>query len=234
LFWAAVAAAAPTETVQVRHALDGDSLVLTDGRQVRLLGVNAPEMSPVVQPLARAARTLTAQLTEGRRVMLTFETDRADHYGRLLAHVQLPDGRDLEEILLRRGLGWLVAIPPDVEWVARLARAEADARAAHRGVWSVVSYEPIDAEHLTAGDTGFHFVSGTIRSVHEGAHVFYFDLTPTVSILVPRDDWQRYFADAGHPRDLRGRRIVARGWLTSHDNGLRLRVGHPAMLTWQH
>jgi micrococcal nuclease len=218
----------------VRHALDGDSLVLVDGRQVRLLGVNAPEMSPAAQPLARAARTLTAQLAEGQHVTLVFETEHADHYGRLLAHVQLPDGRDLEEILLRRGLGWLVAIPPNVEWVARLATAEAEAQAARRGVWSVAAYDPIVAERVTANDAGFRFVSGTIRSVHEGAHVIYFGLAPNFELLVPRDDWRTYFVGLGKPKDWQGRNVIARGWLTPRGAGLRLRVGHPAMLTWQH
>ena len=33
-----------TETATVRHVVDGDSVILTDGRQIRLIGINAPEL----------------------------------------------------------------------------------------------------------------------------------------------------------------------------------------------
>ncbi len=217
----------------MRHALDGDSLVLASGQQVRLLGVNAPEMSPE-QPVARKARRFVAGLTEGKLVTLVFEPERSDHYGRLLAHVLLPDGRDLEELLLRQGLAWMVAIPPDVGWVPRLAAAEAEGRNARRGIWAEPAYAPIAAERLTASDTGFHFVSGKIRRVRESAHVLYFELAPAVTLLIPREAWRRYFSQLGNPKGLAGRRVIARGWIAAHDSALHLRVEHPAMLTWPH
>ena len=109
---------APTEVVQVRHALDGDSIVLMDGRQVRLLGVNTPEIDPsshrgghdkpravTPQPLAREAQRFTAARVDGQTVTLHFETERTDRYQRLLAHVTLADGTRLEEALLRAGTG---------------------------------------------------------------------------------------------------------------------------------
>jgi endonuclease YncB( thermonuclease family) len=271
LLWAVIfptlQAAAPP-VVQVRHVLDGDSLVLTDGRQVRLIGVNAPEMnshsrhpgsatapgvalppasmqssrdtSPSLdvaeQPLARAARTLLANLIEGRQVKLVFEEERADRYGRVLAHVLLPDANGVEqsaeEILLRQGLAWMIAIPPNTSWVTRLAAAEDEARAARRGVWAEAAYAPVAAEQLSTHDTGFHFVSGSLRAVRETSHGLYLELAPTVTLFIPRADWKRHFRDTSKQLVL-GRRVIARGWLSANGHGLRLRVHHPAMLTWQ-
>jgi endonuclease YncB( thermonuclease family) len=235
LFWGLVAAA---DSVVVRHVLDGDSLVLADGRGLRLIGVNAPEMGrdgAPDQPLARAARTLLAGLLEGQRVTLTYETERRDRYQRLLAHVRLPDGRDPAEILLRQGLAWLVAIPPNVARAAPLAAVEAEARAAGRGVWGEPAYAPVPAERLGDADTGFRFVSGRVQALRAGRETYYLELAPRVALAIPRADWTRYFAGTAgydHPRQLIGRRVVARGWLAPGPRGLRLRAAHPLMLTW--
>jgi endonuclease YncB( thermonuclease family) len=238
LLWAVIcptlAAAAPPG-FQVRHVLDGDSLVLTDGRQVRLIGINAPEMN-LEQPLARASRTLLANLIEGRQVKLVFEEERTDRYGRMLAHVLLPDAHGVEqsaeEILLRQGLAWMIAIPPNTGWVARLTAAENEARAARRGVWAEAAYAPVAAEQLSLDDTGFRFVSGSLRAVRETSHGLYLELAPTVTLFIPRADWKRHFRDTSKQLVL-GRRVIARGWLSANGHGLRLRVHHPAMLTWQ-
>jgi micrococcal nuclease len=91
----------------VRHVLDGDTVILQNNQHVRLIGINAPELGKdgaPDQPLATRTRDRLAQLMRGQRVTLAFERERQDHYGRLLAHVYLPDGRDVEEILLREGL----------------------------------------------------------------------------------------------------------------------------------
>lgn len=148
-------AVASTEVAQVRHARDGDSLVLADGRQVRLIGVNTPEINPssdkhkpvTPQPLAREAQRFVAARVNGQTVTLHFETERTDRYQRLLAHVTLADGASLEEALLRAGLGWLVAIPPNINELARLQAAEAEARAARRGVWEKIEYRPAPTLH---------------------------------------------------------------------------------------
>ena len=225
----APAVVAPTEVVQVRHALDGDSLVLMDGRQVRLLGVNTPEIDPsshrgghdkrpavTPQPLAREARRFTAARVNDQTVTLHFESERTDRYQRLLAHVTLADGTRLEEALLRAGLGWMVAIPPNVSELARLQAAEAEARAARRGVWEKTEYRPVAAERLTTKDGGFLILTGTVRSFRQSSHAYYFELTPRVNLLVPRGEWKRYFAaPAGPyttPQTLVGLKIVARGW----------------------
>ncbi len=234
-------AGAPTEFVQVRHALDGDSLLLADGRQVRLIGVNTPEIHPSAdklkrvapQPLAREATRFTAARVNGQRVTLHFERERTDRYKRLLAHVTLADGTHLEEALLREGFGWMVAIPPNVAELSRLQAAEDEARLAKRGVWSRAEYRPVAAERLTTKDAGFLIVTGTVRGLRQGSYAYYFELAPRTSLLIPRAEWNRYFAGPyARPQALVGRNVTARGWASARDGKLRLRVAHPAMLTF--
>jgi endonuclease YncB( thermonuclease family) len=91
------------ERVQVSSVYDGDTLRLQDGRRVRLIAVNAPELArdgKSDQPLARASRAaVEAFIADTEFVHLSFESRRADRYGRVLAHVTLPSGRNLESHL---------------------------------------------------------------------------------------------------------------------------------------
>ncbi len=225
---------AAADSGEIRYVIDGDTVVMANGRHARLIGINAPELGKngaPDQPLAREARSRLTSLVEKQRVTLNFEREREDHYGRLLAHVVLLDGRDVEEILLRDGLAWAVAIPPNVGRLDILLKAENEARAADRGVWGEPAYKPKPAESLTANDTGFQFIEGIVRRRAQGRNVIYFDLAPRVALVVPREDWKKYFD--GQSRDWIGRKIIARGWLTESRGRLHLRVPHPAMLAWR-
>ena len=222
------------ETVTVRHVLDGDTVILVGGRHVRLIGINAPELGKdgkLDQPLARQARNRLSTLVKGQQVILSYEHERQDHYGRWLAHARVSDGRSVEEILLKEGLAWAVAIPPNVDELGNLLKAENEARATGRGVWGESAYRSKPVESLTAIDTGFRFIEGTIQRRAQGREVIYFDLAPRVALVVPREDWKKYFA--GQPDNWVGRRIIARGWVTESKGRLRLRAPHPAMLTWR-
>ncbi len=239
LFLLSAALPAAATTVVVERALDGDSVRLTDGRQLRLIGVNTPEFGKdgaPPEPLAREARAALAEMVNGRTLRIEPGREAHDRHGRLLAHLHTGDGRRVEIELLRRGLGWLVAVPPNVDHVNALAAAEAEARAVRRGVWAEPAYAPRPAETLTPPDAGFRFVTATVRAVDDRRHAYYVELAPRVVMVIPRQEWRDYFAgQAGHgrhPRALVGRRVTVRGWFTARGDQLRVRVGHPAMLTF--
>lgn len=99
---------------QVKHVIDGDTFRLIDGRLVRLIGVDCPEMfrkdSPDAEPdrtrtepWAKEATEFTEQFVGDGRVELQFDRERLDQYERLLAYCY-KDGRLLNEELLRAGL----------------------------------------------------------------------------------------------------------------------------------
>jgi len=115
----------------VAKVLDGDSLVvLKQGRpiEVRLYGVDCPERD---QPYEREARSFTARLALRQEVTVRGRT--VDEYGRVVAEVRLPDGRWLNQELVRAGLAWWYQrYAPDN---AELRRLEAAARAARLGLW---------------------------------------------------------------------------------------------------
>ena len=119
-------------TGKVVRISDGDTLgVLRDGKEVRvrLHGVDTPEKA---QAFGTRAHQFTSELVFGKEgTVLVKDTDR---YGRVVAEVLLPDGRSLNQELVKAGMAWWYQryAPNDTT----LAQLEADARAAQRGLWA--------------------------------------------------------------------------------------------------
>jgi len=230
LFWAGTGAIA-ANTQRVTAVLDGDTLVLASGVHLRLIGINCPELAhgaDPAEPLADAARDRLAQLVLDRRVRVEPGAETRDRHGRLLAHVFLDDGSDVQAALLEAGLAQVIAIPPNIEHLQTYRAIEADARAARRGIWGHPWFAPLPATELAADTGGFHRVNGTVRRVGQSRKYVYLDLAPGFDIMVTHADWRRYFR--GRPENWRGRRVEVRGWITRYNAGLHMRIHHPAMI----
>lgn len=215
------------------EVFDGDTLALMDGRRVRLLGINAPEMGrdgKPSEPYAEQARALLAGLAgPGKRLHLRLDTERFDRYERLLAHVFTDDGSNLQALLLGAGYATTLVVPPN-EWsLDCYAAVEARARIQRAGIWSLERYRPIPAENLADSARGFRLVTGRVRRVGESRANLWLDLSRRMAVRVPKDDLA-YFGDLD-PRSLAGRRLEVRGWVSKRRGQLRITVRHPAALT---
>ena len=127
------------ENVAVKRIVDGDTIELADGRLVRYIGVNAPEINHernTAEPFGFEARMRNAELVGGHRIRLEFDAERLDAYGRTLAYVFLPDGSMVNEKLLRAGLSYCLYKMPNVKYEGRLLKAQRDAMQARIGLWS--------------------------------------------------------------------------------------------------
>lgn len=134
---ACAAAAASREPARLARVVDGDTIVLADGRRVRLLQIDTPEPGSAECFSRAAGRELRRLLPAG--APLTLEADPAldavDRYGRLLRYVW-SGGRNVNLELVRRGAAtvWLY----DGErghYAGALLAAGRAARAARRGLW---------------------------------------------------------------------------------------------------
>lgn len=127
------------ETGQVERVIDGDTLKLTDGRTVRVIGVDTPETvrpNCPVEPWGPEASAFTKRMVEDKPIRLELDGARRDRYGRTLAHVWVGDAL-LAEALLRAGLAraetqYSYSPMRKVQFEA----AESEARRAGRGIWS--------------------------------------------------------------------------------------------------
>ena len=221
------------ERVAVDYVIDGDTVALSDGRHLRLIGVDTPELGrdgAPPEPLAEAARErLRGRLSAaGDRIALRYDAERRDRYGRALAHAFVDDGESLSGWLLEEGLAAGFTVPPNLWNLACYRRAEGGARAAGRGVWALPRFRPVESQSLAADARGFHIVRGTVERVGEGRHSMWLNLAGPLALRIDRRDLA-YFEDLD-PRTLAGRRIEARGWIHVSGDDLRMRVRHPIAL----
>lgn len=133
---ATVERAAGAEASVVRSIIDGDTLVLTDGRRVRLAQVDAPETEECFGTQSTLA---LSALAAGKTVTLRrpAEGPATDKYGRTLADVHVGT-RSVNEALVRDGAAeWYESFAAeDPNLAERLRTAENEAKAAGRGLWS--------------------------------------------------------------------------------------------------
>jgi Staphylococcal nuclease homologue/Excalibur calcium-binding domain len=112
-------------------------LSLRDGRRVRLLQIDTPELGSG-ECYSRAARTALLGLAPpGRRVVLETDPalDRVDRYGRILRYVKR-NGVNVNVELARRGAAAPYFYGGDRgRYAGPLMRAALSAKAAKRGLW---------------------------------------------------------------------------------------------------
>jgi micrococcal nuclease len=137
-------ALAQTDTLQVSvtRVVDGDTIEVSpqvEGTEdVRLIGVDTPEVSGGVEPCGPEASDFTTEQLEGQDVTLEFDEDLVDQYGRTLAYVWIPDldGELFNETLVRQGLARVLTVEPNVKYEDRFVAAEDEAKADGIGVWA--------------------------------------------------------------------------------------------------
>lgn len=223
---------------RVVEIVDGDTLILEDGREVRLVGIQAPKL-PLGRPnfkawpLADEARTALKVLAQDRVVYLSYGGRRVDRYRRQLAHLHDSEGIWIQAELLRLGMARVYSFADNRAAVSELLPREQEARQARRGIWRHPFYYVRDATDLADAIGGFHLVEGTVRAV---AHVRQW------TYLNFGDDWRTDFTvsigamgrrlfpeTALTPGSLEGRRIRVRGWVQSR-NGPMIEASHPEQI----
>jgi micrococcal nuclease len=124
----------PAATVE--RVIDGDTIVIAGGVKIRYLLVNTPETTDGRDQCygANAAR-FNADLVLGRVIQLAYDVQCEDAFGRTLAYVTV-DGEDVNRLLIERGYGCVLHIPPDGDARAsELLAVQAAARSTRRGLW---------------------------------------------------------------------------------------------------
>lgn len=210
------------QSVAVRQVIDGDTLRLKDGRNVRLIGINAPEIGRKgrpSEPYAVAARQRLQALVKasGGRVELLPGTEPRDKYKRTLAHVFDRSGHNVEEQLLGEGLGYRIAVAPNIALRDCHQQAEQAARSARAGLWG---QPPVIAPgHLR--QAGFALVAGQVQSVEHSGGAIWIELGHSLVLQVPARLSRNFAPD--FTDGLEGRRVEARGWVLdrSRKGGLK-------------
>lgn len=217
--------------VTVSYVYDGDTVKLGDGRKLRFIGINTPEINHdggPSEPYSQAARKRLQQLLGDGRIRVRYGKEHHDRYGRLLGHPYLADGRSINALLLKEGLATTLVVPPNTWNLACYQAVERQARDSGLGIWSLPRYRTVGPGDLGKGEPGYRLVGGELTQVRESRNSIWLELDGPMALRIPRKDLP-YFA-AWDLKALVGREVVARGWPHFHQGKWRMTVRHPASL----
>jgi len=124
--------------VRVIKVHDGDTVSVVFKKKkekVRLIGIDAPEL--MQRPWGSKAKKRLNELLNaaGWRVILEFDVEKTDKYGRLLGYLITAEGSILNVRMVRDGYAVLLTIPPNIKYVDTLREAQNEARQHRRGIW---------------------------------------------------------------------------------------------------
>ncbi|MFN0217710.1 MAG: thermonuclease family protein [Hyphomicrobium sp.] len=235
---------APGPMRTVVRVIDGETLLLDDGVEVRLIGALAPRAADAGAtagqwPPETVAITFLSELTLGRRVRLAFGGRRTDRYGRRLAHVFLAEGGRtawVQGALLEAGLARAYGLPESFDCTRELDAHEREARLARRGLWANATYSAMPAERpRVVMSRRFRFVrvEGVVRSVTSTRGAIYvnfgadwrtdFTARATKAVTIAHPDLE------GRLKALDGARVSVRGWI-DRNNGPMIDIADPSQI----
>ncbi len=222
----------------VAQVIDGDTVQLTNGKIVRYIGIDTPELhkkagekwADVNEPFAKAARELNEKLVKGKRVKLEFDVERIDKYGRLLAYCFV-DNVFVNERILEQGLGVLYTSAPNVKYVDILVASQKKARDNQKGLWAAECIAQAQDASLCLGQVGT--ISGKVLKVSESEKVIYLnfgrDFRTDFTAVIFRKDLPSFLAVGINPVRFKGKTISIFGKIKEY-NGPEIIVRHPSQI----
>ncbi len=123
--------------VIVVRVIDGDTIELSDGKEIRLLGIDAPEKNEFYY---EESKNFLKNLVLGKKVILEKDFTDRDKYGRYLRYVFV-DKVFVNYELVRKGYAKAITRIPDVKYNDILIEAENEARKNKIGIWSNDSFK---------------------------------------------------------------------------------------------
>ena len=144
LFFLAQAQLQENTWYKVSKITDGDTFYVTTSSsekyKIRLIGIDAPETRNVGVKVRKEyfgteAKNFVTQILRNKKVKLTFDVQKTDRYGRVLAYVYLENGIFLNQYLVEKGYAVVSTFPPNVKYVEKFTQAERNARKLKLGMW---------------------------------------------------------------------------------------------------
>lgn len=134
-----------SELYEVRWVNDGDTIVLKDGRRVRYIGIDSPEVESEyskAEPFGDKAKELNRELVYLKKVRLEFDNEKYDQYGRLLAYVFLEDGTFINNVMITAGYAHCLPKKPNVKYEKLFLKSQQKALKLNKGIWLHLNDNP--------------------------------------------------------------------------------------------
>jgi micrococcal nuclease len=158
---------------KVRWVVDGDTIILNDGRRVRYIGIDAPETGykeRKAEPFANEARAYNVKLVARKQVRLEFDIDRKDDYGRLLAYVFIKNETFVNRAIIKKGLAYCYPFFPNLKYADLLIQAQRKAMQAEMKIWK--AWKALPPQPMIGHQRSMRFYpSACLRKPKKRAHL---------------------------------------------------------------
>ena len=227
----------PAESATVKWIYDGDTLLLTDKRKVRLIGIDTPEVEHHQQKqqayAAKAREALRELLKKNHyKVKLRYGAERKDRYSRTLAHVYTPDGINIESWLLEKGYARTLVFPPNIKLADCYKQSEKLAQQQSLGIWNLKNNQLKIADSLPGLVKGWVRLKGKIKKIirHKKSIIMELDSNTKshIQLKITKKHF-KYFKKLNIDK-LWDRRIIVSGFLSNKRNKRRINLKHPSQL----
>lgn len=152
---------------QVKKVYDGDTILLTNGQKIRLLGVNTPEVegrNKSLQAGGNEAKQWLETKLKNSKVRLEKDVEKKDKYGRTLAHVFTQDKLHINLELVRQGFASVNIYPPNLKYTGALVTAEQQVKYKRLGIWGYQEYKLKPVAAIKDGRfKGWQRITGKIK-----------------------------------------------------------------------
>lgn len=215
---------------------DTNSLLLDNGKQVRLAGILTPERFSYYTYEEQVLNALQF-LTMGKQATMHYGSNQTDRYNRDVAQVSI--GKTwVQGELLKKGLAIVYATSDNDIMLKEMTEVEEKARQQRLGVWGEEGMQPLQAVDIE--DKGnqyrnqFRLVQGVIKEVATTSSRIYLNFGDNwktdFTIMIEDSHTSAMKAAFGNLAKLQGREVIIRGWMESY-NGAVIRLTHPSQLT---
>ena len=215
---------------RVKTVYDGDTVVLEDGRKIRLLGINTPEVQhkdKLAEAGGEEAKAWLINKLQHVKVRLELDLEKTDKYGRTLAHLFTEKKEHINLSLVKAGLATISIYPPNLLYVNELLAAENKAGQDRLGIWRRPEYAAIPVGHLTeAGHPGWSRLVGKVITIRNTRKSIYLVFSSLFEARIERK-WQSLFPDVN---DYLGKTVEVRGWLNNSRKHFSLLIRHPGTI----
>ncbi|MDV6341607.1 thermonuclease family protein [Nitrosomonas sp. Is24] len=214
---------------QVTRVYDGDTIILEGRKQVRLLGVNTPEIESRhrnEEPGGVAAKKWLQNQLRDNQVYLEFDQVKRDKYKRLLAHVFLPNGKHVNLALLESGLAAISIIPPNGRYSDKLIQAQQFAEKQKLGIWSMPEYQSRPITEIANHTKGWQRFTGTPVAIRKSRKFTRLLFNDKVDIRVANSNLKLFPELATYV----GKPLEVRGWVTRNKDHYTMLIQHPSAL----
>lgn len=138
-------AAFERQNAVVEKVLTGDQVQLNGGKILQYTGVQAPPLQSkiiLVREYGQNSLAFNKELVEGKEIMIEWDSQIRNEYGRLLGYVFLKDGTFVNDRVLKSGHARPKAIPPNLRYAGLFRKSALEAERAKLGLWAKEANNP--------------------------------------------------------------------------------------------